>query len=94
MGDIVETRPYDTKRYVVSNRLKTKGHFTLRVWFQDQIDENLLESIKSIGFIVERRYKSGRLISIDAPSSEKRKELEQMLESLAISKGFFWENGS
>jgi hypothetical protein len=94
LGDIVETRPYDAKRYVVSSRLKTKGHFTLRVWFQNQIEESLLESISSSGFAVERRYKTGRLVSIDAPSSEKRKELEQMLESQAISEGFFWENGS
>ena len=72
LGDIVETRPVEQKEFVVAERLKTKGHFTLRIWFQNQVDDNLLELIKSMDCAFERRFKNGQLVSIDAPTLEKR----------------------
>lgn len=94
LGDIVATRPDEQKRFVISERLKTRGHFTLRVWFRDKVDESLVESIESAGCMIERRFRTARLISIDAPSLKIRSELEQILDSFAIGDTLFWENGS
>jgi len=94
LGDIVETRPDNEKRFVIAKKLKTKGHFTLRIWFQSLVDEKLLEFLKSEGYFIEHRFKSGKLVSIDAPSLEKRSELEQILNADEFANILVWENGS
>jgi hypothetical protein len=93
LGDIVETRPAYGKRFVISRKLQTKGHFTLRVWFQGLPHDNVLEEITVRGCSLERRFKAGRLFSIDAPTIEKRVEIESFLEKFALNGDLYWENG-
>jgi hypothetical protein len=83
LGDWVNTKPLDERKYVINDIVEKKGHTTYRVWFQSKAEWNsTIDEIQTLGCLVEVRWEKSGLIAIDAPNSTIREKLENFLRNL------------
>ncbi|HKP70338.1 MAG TPA: DUF4265 domain-containing protein [Pyrinomonadaceae bacterium] len=93
LGDIVETKPFESRNFVVHNLVSGGGHKTFRLFFQvlDRWNE-ILDDIRDIGCIVEPRWEKSKLVAIDACREEESSALIDYLKT--FDQELLWENGN
>lgn len=95
LGDIIETSPFESKRYVINKVLIPSGHRTFRVFFQSlERWSNIIDEITSLGCTVEARWKQSKLIAVDAASETECDLLKTFLIKLEKQNMIAWENGN
>ncbi len=94
LGDWVNTKPLDERKYVIKDIVEKQGHTTYRAWFHSKADwSSTIDEIQSLGCSVEARWEKSGLIAIDAPTSGARMELERFLRNLETAWDLEWETG-
>lgn len=79
LGDLVQT----TSDYLINEVREKKGHLTYRMLFLDVSKwDAVVENIRNLGCLVEKRWERSTLVSIDAPNPEIAAILESHLADL------------
>jgi hypothetical protein len=95
LGDVVETIPQGSRKYVVDRVLTRSRHRTYRVFFQTLARWNeIIDEITSRGCTVEVRWAQSNLIAVDSPSDDSCERLESYLTELENQNEITWENGT
>ncbi len=83
LGDQVETKSANGRKYVINRIVSASGHTTYRIWFLDIGEwDFVVHEIRRMGGLVEFRWTKSTLIAADAPSREVKEKLEIFLRKL------------
>lgn len=95
LGDVVETRSLESRKYVVNEVIRRSGHKTFRVFFQSLVRWNeVIDEITALGFTVEARWERSKLIAVDASPLTGCNLLKAYLTQLETQNEIKWENGN
>jgi hypothetical protein len=95
LGDVVETKPFESRNYVVNEVISHSGRRTFRVFFQSLIRWNeIIDEITSLGCTVEVRWEHSNLIAVDVASVTDCDLLKAYLAKLEKQNEITWENGN
>lgn len=95
LGDVVETKPFESRTYVVERVIRHSGHRTFRVYFQSlNRCTEIIDEITSLGCVVEVRWQRSGLIAVDAASSDQWDLLEACLAKWEEQNEIKWEDGN
>lgn len=95
LGDIVKTKPFGSRTYVVSEILGHSGRKTFRVFFQSLFRWNeIIDEITSLGCNVEVRWEKSKLIAIDAAAEIDCNLIRAYLNNLEKQNDIRWETGN
>ena len=87
LGDLVSTTTVRGEKYIIDKILKKSGHVTYRIIFRDLSKwDAVVENIRDLGCLVEKRCEKSTLVSIDAPTPEIAGKLESHLTDLQNNK--------
>lgn len=89
---MVETKPFESRRYVVDRVISSSGHKSFRIVFSKTDSwRAVIEEITSLGCMVEVRWEKSQLIAVDASSFEAKGRLEEYLTNLESKDEITWE---
>lgn len=95
LGDVVETKPSEQRKYVVEAVRIRSGRRTYRVFFESLVRWNeIIDEIISLGCTVEVRWKQSKLVAVDAAPDIRLDLLEAYLRKLEQRSEIRWENGN
>ncbi len=80
LGDKVKTDMKYGKKYVFTKVVEPSGHYTFRIWFNDnKLRSEILNELIEIGCLVERQSPTGNLIALDIHSFDGATKLAEYL---------------
>jgi hypothetical protein len=96
LGDRVATNghPILGEHYVLSNRIERSGHFTFRVWLQnEELRLSFPSWLQQNGYSSEWQYSTGSLVAIDAVEASQAQTLADSLHAMEKQGLLLYETG-